>query len=314
MIPSGDRGIALFMRNKLRADHREFSADKTVLFVHGATYCAESTFDLRLDGLSWMDSIAAHGHDTWLVDVRGYGRSTRPAAMQQPADANPPLVPPKEALRDLATAVGHIVTRRGIGRLNVIGWSWGSAIAARLAIDQPERVNKLVLHAPVWVSAPGRAPAAPTQAYRCVTVAAARERWFAGVPADRRADLVPPHWVNAWARAMLEDDPEAARADPPVLRVPNGPLADILGHWQRGTPLYAADRIRVPTLLIKAQWDVDTPSAMAQALFAALENVPYKSCIEIGEGTHTVMLEKNRMRLFRAVQSFLDDDLRADRQ
>jgi hypothetical protein len=35
--------------------------------------------------------------------------------------------------------------------------------------------------------------------------------------------------------------------------------------------------------------------------------VPYKRFVEIGEGTHSVLLEKNRMQLFREVQLFLDD-------
>jgi hypothetical protein len=36
-------------------------------------------------------------------------------------------------------------------------------------------------------------------------------------------------------------------------------------------------------------------------------NAPYKQIVMVGEGTHTVMMEKNRMQLFRAVQAFLDD-------
>ena len=35
---------------------------------------------------------------------------------------------------------------------------------------------------------------------------------------------------------------------------------------------------------------------MAQALFPTLTNAPYKRYVEIGEGTHTVIMEKNRMQ------------------
>ena len=79
MIPSGDPGIELFVRNKHPAGKQSFSADKILLFVHGATYPAETAFDLPIEGLSMMDLIAARGYDVYLVDVRGYGRSTRPA-------------------------------------------------------------------------------------------------------------------------------------------------------------------------------------------------------------------------------------------
>jgi hypothetical protein len=46
---------------------------------------------------------------------------------------------------------------------------------------------------------------------------------------------------------------------------------------------------------------------MAQDLFAALTRTPYKRYIELGEGTHTIIMEKNRMHLFREVQLFLDE-------
>ena len=39
-----------------------------------------------------------------------------------------------------------------------------------------------------------------------------------------------------------------------------------------------------------------------------LKNVPYKRLVEIGEGTHTVMLEKNRMQFFREIMGFLDEE------
>jgi hypothetical protein len=34
----------------------------------------------------------------------------------------------------------------------------------------------------------------------------------------------------------------------------------------------------------------------------------YKRLVEIGEGTHTAMLEKNRMQFFREIMGFLDEE------
>jgi alpha-beta hydrolase superfamily lysophospholipase len=104
MIPSGDDGIQLYVRNKHPAG-RESSPDKILLLVHGATYPAETAFDLPIEGVSMMDLIAARGYDVYLVDVRGYGRSTRPAEMSQPPEANKPIVSTKIAARDLGAAV-----------------------------------------------------------------------------------------------------------------------------------------------------------------------------------------------------------------
>jgi alpha-beta hydrolase superfamily lysophospholipase len=48
---------------------------------------------------------------------------------------------------------------------------------------------------------------------------------------------------------------------------------------------------------------------MLQNYFTKLTHAPYKRYVEIGEGTHTIIMEKNRMQLFTAVQQFLDERL-----
>jgi len=46
---------------------------------------------------------------------------------------------------------------------------------------------------------------------------------------------------------------------------------------------------------------------MVQEVFSKLVNTPYKRHVVIGEGTHTIALEKNRMHLINQIQSFLDE-------
>jgi pimeloyl-ACP methyl ester carboxylesterase len=299
MIPSSEPGISLFVRNKRPAGMTSFSADRTVLFIHGATLPSESTFDLQVGGTSWMDSIARHGYDVYLVDVRGYGRSTRPAAMPVR-----PLATGEHALADFGTAVDFIRKRRGIERINLLAWSLGTITAARYAAAFPERVNKVALYAPVWIrnEAP---PAEPRATYRNHDIPGTRSRWLTGVPADKVNALIPPGWFDAWVAAHAATDPAMAGQTPPVMRVPNGPLFD-RARPSAALP-YEPEKIRAPVLLVKGEWDVDAPASMAQAIFPRLVNAPYKQYLEIGEGTHSVMLEKNRMLLFRAVQRFLDD-------
>jgi hypothetical protein len=57
--------------------------------------------------------------------------------------------------------------------------------------------------------------------------------------------------------------------------------------------------------LVHGEWDRDTPRYMAQTLFPLITNAPWKRYTEIGEGTHTVMMEKNRRQLFTVVEDFL---------
>jgi pimeloyl-ACP methyl ester carboxylesterase len=312
MVPAADPGISLYVRNKHPQGMNRFRGDKIVLFVHGATYPAETAFDLKLNGVSWMEYIAERGYDVYLVDVRGYGRSTRPPEMDRPAQDNAPIVRTETAVKDVSTAADFIRKRRAVDKINVIGWSWGTTIMGWYTSRNNERVNKLVLYAPAWL----RNAASLTDkggalgAYRSVTRDAAKARWLTGVPENKKATLIPAGWYEAWADATFATDPVGARQTPPVLRAPNGVVADGREHWSVGKPLYDPADIRVPTFLAHAEWDQDTPSYMLYAYFEKLTGTPYKRYVQIGEGTHTVMMEKNRMQLFQAVQQFLDEDLK----
>jgi hypothetical protein len=65
MVPSGDPGIEIYVRNKRPADLSVFRPERTLLYVHGATYPSSTAFDLQLDGMSWMDYFAARGYDVY---------------------------------------------------------------------------------------------------------------------------------------------------------------------------------------------------------------------------------------------------------
>jgi pimeloyl-ACP methyl ester carboxylesterase len=311
MIPSGDAGVQLFVRNKHPAG-KETSPDKILLFVHGATYPAETAFDLPIEGVSMMDLIAARGYDVYLVDVRGYGRSTRPAEMSQPPETNKPIVTTEVAARDLGVAVDYILRKRKVAKIDVMGWSWGTSIAGLYTSEHNDKVNRLVLYAPQWIRneppAPAAANAPPLGAYRLVSKESARARWLKGVAEDKQADLIPPGVFDAWADATWATDPDASKQTPPMLRAPNGVVEDSLKYWSAGKALYDPGKIRVPTLLLHAEWDADLPSYLAQGYFAQLKNTPYKRLIELSEGTHTVMMEKNRMQFFHELMGFLDEE------
>jgi len=308
-IPSDTPGISLYVRNKRPADLKTFSARRTLLYVHGATYPSETAFDLPLDGMSWMDYIACHGWDVYLVDLRGYGRSSRPPEMAQPAEQNGPIVDTAVAVRDVSSAVEHVLARRKLERLNLLGWSWGTSIMGTYAAANPDKVQRLVLYAPLWLR---QTPSligsdGPLGAYRQVGKEQARKRWLSGVPADKQADLIPEGWFEAWASATWATDPDSGKWDPPMLRAPNGVIKDVREYWSAQRPYYDPRAIRAATLLILGEWDQDTPLYMAQAVFGLLENAAWKRLVLIGEGTHTVIMERNRMQLLREVQLFLDE-------
>ena len=307
-VPAKDPGIELYVRNKRPADMQTFSAEKTLLYVHGATYPSETSFDLELGGFSWMDYIASRGYDVYLLDLRGYGRSTRPPEMDKPAKDNEAIVRTETAVSDIGAVVEHIMKRRGLKKLNLLGWSWGTTTMGSYAAQHPELVNKLVLYAPLWLrKEPLKLPPGPIPAYRTVTKEAAKLRWLAGVPADKIPGLIPDGWFDAWVNATFDTDPWGAQQNPALLRAPNGVIYDVQNFWAAGKPLYDPANITAPTLIIHADWDQDTPAYMSQALFPLLTKAAHKRYVVIGEGTHSVIMEKNRMQLFKETQLFLDE-------
>jgi pimeloyl-ACP methyl ester carboxylesterase len=313
VIPAVDSGIELYLRNKHPSGAKQFAPGKILLFVHGATYPAEAAFDLKLNGLSWMDYIAQHGYDVYMVDLRGYGRSTRPPEMSRPAADGEPIVRTGTAIADVGAAVTFILKRRQADKIDLVGWSWGTVIMGWYTAQNNDKVNRLVLYAPIWIATPPAAvnPGGKLGAYRSITRQAAMDRWLKGVPEDQKAALIPTGWFDAWAAAVFASDPAGAKQEPPVVRAPNGVMQDVGEYWAAGKPQYDPGEIRVPTFLAHAEWDADTPSYMLHAYFAKLANAPYKRYVEIGEGTHNVMLEKNRMQLFQEVQLFLDGNLQS---
>ena len=135
-----------------------------------------------------MDHLASGGYDVYLVDIRGYGNSTRPPEMAAPAADNGPIVRTAVAVRDIAAAVAFIRSRRGVAKLNLIGWSWGTTQMAWYTADHNDSVNKLVLLAPQWIrETPSLAdPGGAIGAYRIVERAAARSAGSMASPNTRK--------------------------------------------------------------------------------------------------------------------------------
>src|SRR5579862_5928405 len=79
----------VYVRERVQAGTATRSAslgDRVVLFVHGAGTPAEVAFDVPYQDYSWMAFLARAGFDTFSMDTTGYGRSTRPAPMNDPCN------------------------------------------------------------------------------------------------------------------------------------------------------------------------------------------------------------------------------------
>ena len=215
-------------------------ADRVVLFVHGAGTPAEVAFDVPYADYSWMAYLANAGFDVFSMDMTGYGRSTRPSAMNDvcnlPAEQQTrarratPCKPTLEQQlttiasdwNDIDAVVDYIRALRRVARVSLVGWSLGGPRAGGYAAQHPEKVEKLVLLAPAYNRASTGQPPTPNPA----TGAAFNTQSHAEFAAnwDRQVgcpDQYEPAASDAVWCAMLASDPVGATWGQGVRRAPN---------------------------------------------------------------------------------------------
>ncbi|MCB1740972.1 MAG: alpha/beta fold hydrolase [Gammaproteobacteria bacterium] len=299
----GSPAVCLF--NKRLDPTAAPTAERTLLFVHGATYASSVTFDMPLAGYSWMDRLALAGFDVWALDLRGYGRSPRPSPMNEPAEANPPIVHTDLAVADLGHVVEHILALRKVPRLGLVGYSWGSRISGAYAARNSHRLQRLVLYATRLLrDGPGLIAAEPpTGAYRLVSRSQMYARWRHGLSDEAFDDIANPEWVQAWLDAVLASDPRAHDFEPSAIRAPTGVVDDNFRYAT--TPYYDPGTIAVPTLVVVGEKDIETTPAASLKVFEALRDAPHKQFTVIGGCTHSMLIERRRDQLFDVVETFL---------
>ena len=208
------------------------------LFVHGSSMASQPTFDLTVPDRpdsSVMDWFARRGFVCWCVDMEGYGRSDKSRDIYCDI-AN--------GADDLAAATDYIAKTRGVKNLLTYGISSGALRAALFAQRHPDRVARLALDAFVWTG-----EGAPTLAERRKKLPqflAAKRR-----PIDRafvysiferdHPECAERRVVDAFADAILALDSS----------MPNGTYIDMCSKL----PIVDPQRIKMPTLLMRGQYD-----------------------------------------------------------
>jgi pimeloyl-ACP methyl ester carboxylesterase len=309
----GDGGVRLGVQERQGASA---GAGRTpVLIVHGATLGA-ALFDIPLPGYSLMSELARRGHDVYALDIRGYGHSLTAAVMDRPSGENPPFARLDDALQDVAATAAFVRERTQSAAVDLIGFSWGSIVAARFAGTHPENVRRLILYAPLyaeknelWRLRIGD-PRDPTRivpdlgAYRLVAREDIRKRWDADIGSDEperlRADDMPDVIFDVFAKL----DPLSDSRVPPAFRSPTGALADLIQVFN-GKPLYDPGLITMPTLLVRGADDTTSTDPDSRNLLAAIA-ASYKDYQVIAPGSHFLCVEKNRHELYERIGKFLE--------
>jgi pimeloyl-ACP methyl ester carboxylesterase len=294
------------------------SADRVVLFVHGAGTPAEVAFDVPYKDYSWMGYLAHAGYDVFSMDMTGYGRSTRPAAMNDPCNLSHEqqllLVPSLIAApcapsygqqmttiasdwNDIGSVVDHLLALRHVDRVGMVGWSLGGPRAAGYTAQHPEKVRRLVLLAPAYnrqaastppAQLPANGAAMTTQSHSEFT-----ENWDrqVGCPAQYEPVVSDAVWS-----AMMDSDPVGATWGTGVRRAPQ------VTSW--GLNAAMVSKMKTPVLMVTGAHDKQVPSDRVRNMYDDLGS-SQKVFVDLACSSHNAMWEKNHLLLFRASLEWL---------
>jgi pimeloyl-ACP methyl ester carboxylesterase len=116
------------------------------LLIHGIRIPGIASFDLPVPGGSLAEDLANSGYVVYLIDIRGYGRSTRPKQMSEPPENNPPLVRSPEVARDIDATIDFIRQQTGWKLVSLFGWATGAQWAGYYATLHSDKLSNLVIH------------------------------------------------------------------------------------------------------------------------------------------------------------------------
>lgn len=143
-------GVEIGIREIVDGDQTRLGAP--VVLLHGARVPGIASFDLSVEGGSLAEDLARNGLAVYIVDLRGYGASSRPAEMEEPPAVSAPLVRSGDAVRDLSAAVDAILERAGVAQVAILGWATGGPLGGILCCPESAkgRQARLLQHA-LWI-------------------------------------------------------------------------------------------------------------------------------------------------------------------
>ena len=284
-----------------------------VLFVHGAGTPAEVAFDVPVTGYSWMAYLADRGFATYAVDMTGYGRSERPAAMadrcnlseeqqeQEFGDActatvATALTTMASDWHDIDAAVDFLRTKHQVAKVHLVGWSQGGPRTLGYSHGHADKVANVVVLAPAYnrtaaataADAPIAGPAITKQAQKDFLT-----QWNGQAPC---ANQYEPAVAAAVWQEMLASDPVGAQWGSGVRRAPRVPTFG----W---TPTEVA-ATGTPALFAIGQTDGQVNPERVRELYADY-GATNKALVELECASHNAMWEHGAERLFDASYQWL---------
>jgi pimeloyl-ACP methyl ester carboxylesterase len=294
------------------------SSDRVALFVHGAGTPAEVSFDVPYQDYSWMAYLAHAGFDAFSMDMTGYGRSTRPAPMNDPCNVSreqqagfiPALIPapcspsyphPLTTIasdwNDLGAVIDYLRSLRHVEKVSLVAWSLGGPRAAGYTARHPEQVSQLVLLAPAYNRAGPADPPSQLPADGTTMTTQSHDEFTSNWARQTGCrDQVDPAASDSVWEQMVASDPVGATWGTGVRRAPQ------VTSW--GWNAAVVTKSKTPTLMVTGEYDKQVPPDRVRDLYADL-GAERKVFVDLACSSHNAMWEKNHLLLFQASLEWL---------
>jgi pimeloyl-ACP methyl ester carboxylesterase len=319
---AGPPGIAIFLREVVGRSPAPNVAP--LLLIHDTPAAGAASFDLAVPGGSLAADLAEAGLRVYLIDARGYGRSSRAPRLASPPRPGVPLSRASEVVEDIGAAVDWIRQRTRAPKVALLGWGAGGHAVGQFAARRPDVVAAVVFYNTLYgggpehplvgarseladPARPGRLNRATVGAYRLYDAAATLRPWDQSIPGANKAGWRDPQVAAAYLAAVLAADPGAPPQRPPAVRVPTGPLADAF-EITSGRQAWDAGLVRAPALIVSSEKDFWSRAEDRDRLQAHLVNAGEVKVVTLPGATHYAHLDRpdrGRQALIDAVRAFL---------
>jgi pimeloyl-ACP methyl ester carboxylesterase len=304
-VPEGG-GIKIFVHEVTTPNLAKTSP--ALLLIHGARVPGIASFDLDVPGGSLAADLAERGLAVYVMDISGYGASTRPKEMDVPPVNKAALVRTNQAAADIDAVVDWIRIRREIPRVALFGWATGGQWAGYYASVFPEKVSALIMLNSLYGGSsvhplmghgsdmedrdhPGQFNREGCGNYRLNSEKSLFGVWDRSISIENKDAWRDPAVAKAYGAAALASDPTSEKRQPPSFRSPCGALEDSF-YLATGRQLWDASLITAPTLVVASERDFWSRIEDRELLQKHLVHAQRIKVVVLKNATHFVFLDR----------------------
>ncbi len=311
-------GIRVHVR-KVELNSSPTRPRRPFLLLHGGGGAGVASFDVDVPRYSVAEDFASAGFAIYLMDVRGYGDSTKIPELNDLSATAISTVVSENVAKDIDAVIDVICRNQNVGKVAVLGWASGGHWLGYYTTKHNEKISHLILlNALYGVNAPWKLRAAfeagdkpgvfneQAGAFRVGNAGNLIAAWSNSIPVENKSEWRDPKVADFYVKRTLAGGAIDETGKPSV-RLPNGFQREAY-EMSLGRKIYNAAEIRVPTLVIRSELDHWTRPEDLAALENDLKNSPRKKIVTIPQATHFVFIdspERGRSQFLKEVLAFL---------